>query len=187
MNVNRKPKIVLSGILAATAMFSWYQLNYPENEITRPPSIEKPQFFIENVRRKNFGLNGGLEYVVDGDTANGTADGSTINITRPHLKHYGEEGNVAIVYADAGTLNEKEELTLLGNVYLSIAPISGNSSASATTSAALVNLETGVITSEDEVTFIRHNSNGRGMGFTYDHKQKTLVINSRVSITFNVK
>jgi len=187
MRVTTFPRIALLVGLGSLAIISWIQIYLLSANLREFSSNAGPKFFIENAQVRRFNSNGALDFTLTADTVMGSKNGTAFSMLRPRVTHNGESHAVVITTADFGEILQRDKLNLRGNVTLSFNPSDKRPKAAATTTAAHVNLKTGVVTSDQPANFTRGTITGRGVGFSLDNEEGLLMINSDVSLTMNAK
>jgi lipopolysaccharide export system protein LptC len=173
--------------LGLLAIVSWLQIFLRSEHALELSTYTKPKFFIENAWIRRFNSSGALEHTLTADTVMGSKNGTSFSMTRPNVIHNSESRAVSITSADSGEMLQRDELDLRGNVTLSLTYPDDRPKVSAATTAAHINLKTGIVTSDQPTNFTRETMTARGVGFSYDNDEGRLMINSNVSLTFNSK
>lgn len=178
-------KALLLGLLSFLTVASWWAHNSslfsPQNKIM---SVRAPKFFLSEVTGKRFDIEGYEKSILTVDSIINSSEEES-NLVRPRLIFNESASSSFTVTADAGTTQDSETISLMGNVTLQVASGPALPDTSVATDFAIVNIPSEILKTEHKATVTRNSLIGFSEGFTYDSQTGLLNLLSDVTLTYD--
>jgi LPS export ABC transporter protein LptC len=178
-------KTTLLGLLSVLTLASWWAHNAslfsPQNKIM---SEAAPKFFLSEVTAKRFNIGGYEKSMLKIDSIINSSEGES-NLVRPRLIFHESASSSFTVTADAGTTEDEETISLMGNVTLQVAGRPTLPNTSVATDFAIVTIPSEILKTEHKATVTRNSLIGFSDGFIYDAQSGLLNLLSDVTLTYD--